>query len=59
VEKRRKAVAKPGKKAKIGRLMIVGVPDHDVLKDPAIGLMNLAWDIAIDEARNFQDAEFI
>jgi hypothetical protein len=39
--------------------MIVGVPDRDVLKDTAIGLMNLAWDIAIDEARNFQDAEFI
>jgi hypothetical protein len=39
--------------------MIVGVPDHDVLKDTAIGWMNLAWDIAIDEARNFQDAEFI
>ena len=58
MEKRRKAVAKPGKKAKQVDL-IVGVPDHDVLKDTAMGLMNLAWDIAIDEARNFQDAEFI
>ncbi len=39
--------------------MIVGVPDHHVLKDTAIGWMNLAWDIAIDEAKSFQDAEFL
>jgi hypothetical protein len=39
--------------------MIVGVPDHHILKNTAIGWMNLAWDIAIDEARAFQDAEFL
>lgn len=39
--------------------MIVGVPDHLVLKETAIGWMNLAWDTAIDEARTFQDVEFV
>ena len=39
--------------------MIVGVPDHHVLKDTAIGWMNLAWDIAIEEAKTFQDVEFL
>jgi hypothetical protein len=39
--------------------MIVGVPDHHILKETAIGWMNLAWDSAIDEARQFQDAEFL
>jgi hypothetical protein len=34
--------------------MIIGVPDHHVLKDTAIGWMNLAWDTAIDEARNVE-----
>jgi hypothetical protein len=39
--------------------MIVGVPDHHILKETAIGWMNLAWDTAIDEARSFQDVEFL
>jgi hypothetical protein len=39
--------------------MIVGVPDHHILRETAIGWMNLAWDTAIGEARNFQDAEFL
>lgn len=39
--------------------MIVGVPDHHVLKDTAIGWMNLAWDAAIAEAKSFQEAEFL
>jgi hypothetical protein len=39
--------------------MIGGVPDHHLLKDTAIGWMNLAWGIAIDEAKDFQDAEFL
>jgi hypothetical protein len=42
-----------------GESMIVGVPDHYILMDTAIGWMNLAWDIAIDEARAFQDTEFL
>jgi hypothetical protein len=37
--------------------MIVGVPDHHILKETAIGWMNFAWDTAIDEARSFQDVE--
>jgi hypothetical protein len=39
--------------------MIVGVPDHHTLRETAIGWMNLAWDTAIGEARDFQDAEFL
>jgi hypothetical protein len=39
--------------------MIVGVPDHHLLRETAIGWMNLAWDTAIDEARSFQDVEFL
>ncbi len=39
--------------------MIIGVPDHDILKETAIGWMNLAWGTAIDEVRSFQDAEFL
>src|SRR6266850_100034 len=37
--------------------MIVGVPDHQALRDTAIGWMNLAWDTAIEEAQGFQDVE--
>ncbi|WP_018264010.1 hypothetical protein [Methylobacterium sp. WSM2598] len=39
--------------------MIVGVPDHQTLEETAVGWMNLAWGIAIDEARKFQDTEFV
>jgi hypothetical protein len=39
--------------------MIVGVPDHQTLKETAIGWMNLAWDTAIEEARHFQDVEYL
>jgi hypothetical protein len=39
--------------------MIVGVPDHHILRDTAIGWMNLAWETAIDEAKGFQDVEFL
>jgi hypothetical protein len=39
--------------------MIVGVPNHHVLADTAIGWMNLAWDIAIEEAKTFQEVEFL
>jgi hypothetical protein len=38
--------------------MIVGVPDHHILKDTAIGWMNLAWHTAIKEARSFQYIAF-
>jgi hypothetical protein len=35
--------------------MIVGIPDHHILKDTAVGWMNLAWATAIDEAIFFQN----
>ncbi len=39
--------------------MITGVPDHTELTETATGWINLAWNIAIDEAISFQDAEFL
>lgn len=39
--------------------MIVGVPDHHTLHETATGWMNLAWGIAIKEAEDFQETEFL
>lgn len=39
--------------------MIEGVPDHNILRDTAIGWMNLAWEMAIREAATFQDIEHL
>ncbi len=39
--------------------MIVGVPDHKELFETARGWMNLAWSIAIDEAIQFKEIEFL
>jgi hypothetical protein len=39
--------------------MIVGVPDHNDLNATAVGWINLAWGIAIEEAEDFQQANVI
>ena len=39
--------------------MIVGVPNHHDLNETAAGWLNLAWDIAIQEAETFQEIEFL
>jgi hypothetical protein len=39
--------------------MIVGVPSHYDLHETATGWMNLAWSLAIDEAINFQEFEYL
>jgi hypothetical protein len=39
--------------------MITGVPDHTELTETATGWLNLAWDIVIDEAKSFQEVEFL
>lgn len=39
--------------------MITGVPDHHELNETATGWINLAWDIVISEAANFQDVEHL
>lgn len=39
--------------------MIVGVPSHSDLQETATGWMNLAWSLAIDEAINFQEFEYL
>ena len=39
--------------------MIIGVPDHHELNATATGWLNLAWDIVISEAANFQEVEFL
>ena len=35
--------------------MIVGVPDHNVLRQTAAGWLNLAWEITIREVEEFQE----
>ncbi len=46
-------------RTKVPDAMIVGVPDYQTLRETAIGWMNLAWGIAIDEAGKFQDTDFL
>jgi DNA-binding ferritin-like protein (Dps family) len=37
--------------------MIVGVPDANELRETAIGWLNLAWEVAINEVREFQEVD--
>ncbi len=39
--------------------MITGIPDHNELTETATGWLNLAWDIALGEAKKFQEVEFL
>ena len=39
--------------------MIVGVPDYDQLQETAVGWLNLAWEITIEEVRDYHEAGFI
>jgi hypothetical protein len=37
--------------------VIVGVPDHNRLRETATAWLNLAWEIVIKEAEDFQESD--